>query len=45
MIRTASRIISLKEVISMEDEPVRDLGDEDILSSDVNIFFLRISSV
>jgi hypothetical protein len=37
--------MSFKELISVEDEPVIDLEDEEIFSSDVGIFSLRISFV
>ena len=37
-IQTASRIMFIREVASIEDEPVVDLGDEEIFSSDLGVF-------
>jgi hypothetical protein len=35
----------INEVVSVEDAPVMELGDEEMLFNDVSIFSLRISSV
>jgi hypothetical protein len=45
MVRAASRIIFINKVTSVEDEPVIKLNNEETLLNDVDIFFLRISSV
>lgn len=45
MIVIASRISSLVVAISTEDVLIDRVGDEEILSRDVGIFPLRISSV
>jgi hypothetical protein len=40
MVRAASRIISINEVASVEDEPAMDLGNEEVFLGDVGIFDL-----